>query len=385
VITGDYFSDTFTFSGATLDKLTMAIAKNAVVPNAPPQAPLQGLIGIAYDSDEATPRPPGAVKAPYPNFIDQLVLQGIISTKSYSLWVNNIGKNNFSRSQQAHEAYTPLDATQGSILFGGVDSSKYTGSLTVVPLVSADGSGVITDFSTTLAGVEIAADGKTVFSVNTNTTVVLDSGTSLTYLPNDLANAINAGVGVVNDAQRGYLVPCAIANTSATLNFKFGNANGPVITASLSQFIDDTSAGTVNGTLMCDWGLMPAGSAGGPFLFGDTFLRSAYVVYNLDGKTVAIANANFNGGDSNIQPITAANSIPGATSTAVVSAESGPISTPTASFNLGTETGGASPTSTSQPGAASGLMAPSSSFVGTIVTGVAVLLSMISGSMFILL
>jgi hypothetical protein len=50
-------------------------------------------------------------------------------------------------------------------------------------------------------------------------------------------------------------------------------------------------------------------------LFGDTFLRGAYVVYNLDNNEVAIANAVVNTTKSNIKEFSNT-AIPGVSSTA---------------------------------------------------------------------
>jgi candidapepsin len=45
-------------------------------------------------------------------------------------------------------------------------------------------------------------------------------------------------------------------------------------------------------------------------LLGDSFLRSAYVVYDLDNKEISIAQSSFDTTNSNIQAIT--DSVPGA-------------------------------------------------------------------------
>lgn len=47
------------------------------------------------------------------------------------------------------------------------------------------------------------------------------------------------------------------------------------------------------------------------WMFGEVFLQYAYVVYDLEGKQVAMAQADYNNPDEDIEPITG--SIPGAT------------------------------------------------------------------------
>jgi hypothetical protein len=128
--------------------------------------------------------------------------------------------------------------------------------------------------------------------------VILDSGTTITYLPDQIAHDIYVGVGAVVTEEYGVVVPCSIQHVPATVNFGFGNAGGPVISAHVGQFVLPFPAElprvafSSSGEEACRFGLQAAGDR--PLLFGDTFLRAAYVVYGIDGKHVAVANARFN-------------------------------------------------------------------------------------------
>jgi hypothetical protein len=53
-----------------------------------------------------------------------------------------------------------------------------------------------------------------------------------------------------------------------------------------------------NGQAVCQLGIQPAGED--PTLFGDTFLRSAYAVYDLENNKIALAQTDFNSTGSNI-------------------------------------------------------------------------------------
>ena len=69
-----------------------------------------GLLGLAYDTNEAlvsTGRLRNQTVTPYPSFVDQLVAQNLTNLKVYS-------------------AYLSPDSSAGSLLFGGVDTAKYT-------------------------------------------------------------------------------------------------------------------------------------------------------------------------------------------------------------------------------------------------------------------
>jgi len=308
------------------------------------------------------------------------------------------------------EPWTSSQAT-GNILFGGIDNSKFNGDLTILPLQSDTETNSIDTFTVTFAGLEITGNGgKSVYTTTSTAPVILDSGTTLTYLPDNIANAIAAGVGAVNNADYGVVVPCELASTAGVFKFKFGDANGPVITASISQFVLPFAADSgspapkfKNGKTACRWGILAAD--GNPNLFGDTFLRSAYVVYNIEGLQVGIAQTNFNVSDTDIKQITATSSLPGASSTAsgvaqqtrtgaiyntavgglasgastaVASATGG-----TGTFDLGSATASSSSSSsTGKKSAASGLPPPTS-FVPVIVTGLSVLFAMVGGSMLV--
>ena len=59
---------------------------------------------------------------------------------------------------------------------------------------------------------------------------------------------------------------------------------------------------TSDGSTVCFFGVQPT-SGELPFLMGDTFFRSAYVVYDLDAKQVAIAQSAWDSTTTNIQEI----------------------------------------------------------------------------------
>jgi hypothetical protein len=395
-IGGDYINETFGIAGATIRQMTMGTALAAEEPNADDTTPFQGIIGVAFDSGEAIVAQSNGQYG-YPNIISQMVLQNVISTRAYSLWLND------------------LESPEGNILFGGVDDAKFDGALTILPLQVTAETGIVDSFTVTFAGVNITGNGgRTVYNAQTTVPVILDSGTTLTYLPDDIANAISAGVGAVSNRNYGVVVPCELANTQGQLHFQFGNSeNGPTIRAEMSQFVlpfpSDIGPAPKfrDGRTMCRWGIRPAGQD--PNLFGDTFLRSAYVVYNLEGNELGIAQTVFNATTEEIKQITAASSLPGATSTATGEAQqtvSGPIfntdvggdissgatdvptaATGTGLFDLGTGTGtvGATGAASSSAGAAArGLPAPSTPFVGVIAVGVTVLLGMVGGGVLIL-
>lgn len=139
--------------------------------------------------------------------------------------------------------------------------------------------------------------------------VVLDSGTTLTFVPDDLATAIYNEVGATYDDQVGAAVcDCALGGVQGTLDFQFAGAQGPTIKVPITEMVsplylkDGTQAQFNTGNPACTFGIGPSSSLGAdaPILFGDTVLRSAYVVYDLANFRIGLAQTKFNSTDSNI-------------------------------------------------------------------------------------
>jgi hypothetical protein len=315
---GDYVSDTFTIGGTTLDTLQFGIGYTS--------SSNEGILGIGYAINEVQVGRAG--KAAYNNLPAQMVADGLIQSNAYSLWLND------------------LDASTGSILFGGVDTAQYHGSLESLPVQKEQG--YYAEFLITLTEVMF---GSTVIAENQALAVLLDSGSSLTYLPDAMTEAIYEQVDAQYDSSEGAAyVPCSLANNNTALNFTFSS---PTISVSMSELVIEVSASNgrqltfSDGTPACLFGIAPAGSS--TSVLGDTFIRSAYLVYDLDSNEISIAQTNFNATGTNVQEIgTGTTGVPDATlvanaATATAGVAGGEVA--------GTVTIGIGGTSTSKAGA----------------------------------
>lgn len=300
-VQGYYFTDSVEVAGATIDAVQMGLADTSDI--------TYGIMGIGFDADEAA-------ATLYPNIIDKFYTSGLIGARAYSLYLDD------------------LESSTGSILFGGVDSDKYSGSLIAVPIIKDSTANNYTSFSVTLSSVAaVSSDG----SVADNYTmsaqaVILDSGTTLTYLPETVAESIFTTFGATYDESLGYAtVDCSLSdNSSISLEYQFGGTDGPIIKVAMSELVLDagTSRGgggsgyESNAVEICAFGVS---MSSGSYLLGDTFLRSAYAVYDLDTKQVALAQSTFNSTSSSVVAITSGSSIPGvsATATGVVATSTG--------------------------------------------------------------
>lgn len=139
--------------------------------------------------------------------------------------------------------------------------------------------------------------------------VVLDSGTTITYVPDDLAQAIFNVVGATyNSDLQTAVCDCALGTAQGTLDFQFAGAQGPIIKVPIDEMVsplflpDGSQASFKSGLPACMFGIGPSSSLGqdAPILFGDTLLRSAYVVYDLQNFRIGLAQTKFFSNDTNV-------------------------------------------------------------------------------------
>ena len=322
---GDYITDLLGFGGAQIKDMQMGLATSAFDST--------GVMGISFASTQAICYQHGDCSRVAPTVVEQLKLQGLTNRNAYSMWLNT------------------LSADHGSILFGGLDSAKYHGPLISLPMQTASGSGNVTDLAVTLSSVAIQLDDgslKQLSDPNLAVPAVLDTGTFDTELPADIANAITTGMGAVSSGGQQF-VPCLFATAAnATLIYQFGGPTGPTIHVPLSEMVTDANFTFADGTPACYLGINPVDtSLGGIILFGDTFLRSAYVVYDLENLQIALAQANANSTASDVTLIpSGTGGLPGVSITATMA-----VVTPTGSVtaNVGGAGGVAVTSSNSSP------------------------------------
>lgn len=208
-----------------------------------------------------------------------------------------------------------------------------------MPIIKDSSVKNYTSFLVTLSSVAAVYSNGTVAQNYTTSAqaVVLDSGTTLTYLPEAMATAIMSTFGGTYDASNGYASMSCSTASELSLSFEFGGPGGPTINVPLSELLlADGSTMTFGPGGGADGGPGGGGSeasscafgvskSSGTYLLGDTFLRSAYVVYDLDAKQVAMAQANYNSTSTSITAITSGSTVPlvSSTATAVVASSSG--------------------------------------------------------------
>ncbi|KAK2626212.1 hypothetical protein QTJ16_004474 [Diplocarpon rosae] len=247
-----YYADNFDLGGAVVTGQQFGVS---TISSAMPV----GFMGVG----------PGIELTGYPTVIDSLVTQGFTNSRAFSLDLRS------------------FESPDGAIIFGGIDTAKYTGSLEKLPIIpvseSPDKYPRYWVYMNSL-GITKPGEAKKLYSLpSTNPkglAVFLDSGGTLTRLPSAIVTAILADFpSAVEDGNSGvYQVDCAVADIHGTVDFGFGNT---VINVPFQEFMWHISD-------FCYLGLAADDSL--PVL-GASFLRAAFVVYDQDNQNLHVANS----------------------------------------------------------------------------------------------
>lgn len=236
------------------------------------------MFGVAYDSFNiplgilglSPPMNPAAPK--YPLVIDTLVSQGVIQSRTFSLDLRSI------------------TFPSGAIIFGGIDRTKFSGSLARIPLIPPTQSPGGTDrYWITLTGLGLTLpDGATSSRTPSfEIPVFPDSGSTISHLPTPLFLALgNAFPTAEFDRSSGlWVVDCRVATqqSSGSVDFYFG---GKQISVPFADFIWKRRSDGGPGS--CVLGITANDEE--PIL-GASFLRAAYVVHDMDNRALHIAQA----------------------------------------------------------------------------------------------
>lgn len=262
---GIWGSDIIQFGSVNVTDVNFAVANHS--------SSNTGVFGIGLATNEAS-------HLTYENFPMQLKNKGFIERNVYSLYLNK------------------ADKLAGSVLFGGVDHNKYSGKLQTVPLVNIypDQSGNATEFDIVLNSITLESSSQNVTVFNSSMAVLLDSGTSLTYLPAPLFKAFGKLLHGAATSAGYYRVNCRYNTDSRFAVFNF---SGVEIHVPLSSLILTLGSQCYLAIGSMDYD--PKTAAWG--ILGDNFLRNAYVVYDLENYEVSLAPIKFSDTE-NIEAVT---------------------------------------------------------------------------------
>ncbi|KAG5354514.1 Acid protease [Yarrowia sp. B02] len=277
---GDWATETLGFADAQIPKFVFGEATSASS---------QPVFGIGYTGNEASTHQNPSFT--YDNIPVRLAKEGYVNTPAYSLYLDDVSSKT------------------GSVLFGAIDKSKIDGSLTVLPVIKDQpGDSKPKEFLVTLNSLDISVNGTTTNALDKTRHVLLDSGTSLTYLPPQTTRTIAQKFQLLQ-VSGGWGLTKALVDAipdSATLDYNLQGAHVQVKVKDLftegknyrgqQLYIDYNGKRELfyqiliaDGGNQGPGGQEPVESA--KFIFGDSFLRSAYVVYDLGADKIAVGQA----------------------------------------------------------------------------------------------
>ncbi|XP_078514911.1 pepsin A-like [Lissotriton helveticus] len=202
------------------------------------QMQFDGILGLAFPSiasDSATP------------VFDNMWSQGLLSADLFSVYLS------------------PNGASGSVVIFGGYESSYYTGTLNWIPL-SAETYWQITLESVSMNGNVIACNG--------GCQAIIDTGTSLIAgLSPGISNIQNA-IGAYQSSNGEYVVNCNSISSLADIIFTINGVQYPV---PASAYINQNS---------CSSNFQ---DTTGVWILGDVFIRQYYVVFDRAANYIGLA------------------------------------------------------------------------------------------------
>lgn len=262
-ISGIHATETMTFNGLTLENYVFDFALDTNT--------AKSTLGIGYARKQVN-------NHIYPTFPERLVEMGRIKLNAYSVWLNS------------------LEATSGLILYGGIDTAKIDGKLQTLPvygLTKVPNNNSVRELTLRLND---ATFGQ--FRCST-VRALLDTGSTDSYLPPSFVLPILQSINAIKDPPSNGLpyVDCGLRNYNTPFLFNFGIGSDLItIRVPMSSMIyDDAEYGALerDGVRYCRFGLDVMEPDEDIATLGDTFLRSAYAVYDLKNHQISLAQASY--------------------------------------------------------------------------------------------
>ncbi|KAF9184868.1 hypothetical protein BGZ49_004378, partial [Haplosporangium sp. Z 27] len=213
--------------------------------------PQDGLFGLAFNTIESVK----GVKT----FMDNAIAKKAITQPIFSVALYSVHRNKAD--------------VGGSYLFGAIDKTKYTGSLTYVPVTTANYWQVAVE--------DVYYNSKSLAQPPAQ--AIIDTGTTLIIVSNSTAAAIHKSIKggtytVITNSyttQSGWTVPCSLANSTDSISFKMAGKNFKVALADLAFSPMDEKG------KLCYSGVQ---NGLGPWILGDVFIKNNYCVFNQSSK-----------------------------------------------------------------------------------------------------
>ncbi|CAB1428657.1 unnamed protein product [Pleuronectes platessa] len=240
-MTGYLASDTVQVGGISIANQVFGISQTEAAFMASMKA--DGILGLAFQSiasDNVVP------------VFDNMIQQNLVSQPLFSVYLS-------SNAQQGSE-----------VIFGGYDSSHYTGQISWIPLTSATYWQIKMD-SVTINGQTVACSG--------GCQAIIDTGTSQIVGPNTDISNMNSWVGASANQYGEATVNCQSIQSMPDVTFTL---NGKAFTVPASAYVSQSNYG-------CSTGFGQGGS--NLWILGDVFIREYYAVFDAPSKYIGLAKS----------------------------------------------------------------------------------------------
>jgi len=298
-IQGHRAIETLIVDGVQLPNIQISTVQNSTLK-------MNGILGLGYASGVSQH---GRQEGQAQTFLDNLAKEGTIHHKAYSIHLDK-------------------DTETGTILFGGMDTSKFHGSITELPIVphtDATGHKSYHALQVMIVSLELGKNG----SIAYNIAAILDPSSRISHLPKAVFEPLlekfrNSQPGYPDShfkevevgTQKIHTVDCTIREDVSNENviFGFGGVEGAKIDVPLSDLVlkapgcSDERSSTETTPCLCFLAfnqspMVKSANDSSPFevtVLGDAILRYAYVVYDLQDNKISMAQKNFEFAKSNI-------------------------------------------------------------------------------------
>ncbi len=242
---GDWGSDTIEFAGFSFPLAFLVIDQAS---DDFKSYAFDGILGLAHNPDDK-----------FPDFTGELMKRGLIESDLFSI---NLHRN-------------ADETNDGAITFGAVDTSKYTGDITYLSTQAPHTAWNITVGDSGFNGKGAGLAGRY---------ALIDTGTTYIFIPRPDADAFYA---TLPDARKtvgsnvSYTVRC---DTKIPAQFKFGDKMFEV------SYKDWVGGKSRDGEDRCTSNIYAGVASKDPatWVFGDTFLKNVYTIFDFEGKRVGM-------------------------------------------------------------------------------------------------
>lgn len=285
-IMGEFITDTLVIGNTTVDSMKIGILDVDATQSQSTPLLRNPILQLANESTDILGLGYGEANSSFISLTEALIGAGTIASPAFSMYVENPIIPSTRHTEPGE---------RGTILFGGVNKSKYKGTLHSLPIVE-NAAGNRKAFRVNMTGFSI--NGTLISPQKLPTPALFNPSRSYFYVPEFIAGTIYSKLGVTEIPMTGPAsIPCNTIFSNTTFTFEFGAAK---LTLDSSLFIERHSV--FDSEDVCTLGVIS--SSDSSVILGTNFLQHVYAVYDMGKEEVSLAERNWNSTEDDIFEIT---------------------------------------------------------------------------------